>query len=493
MFAATVKGGGRRVVTVMWRLAGCGVFGLLANGVMIPDASARQTVRWSASQALGEVSYQLLRGARLVSAPDGHMAVAWNHNGVVLALAGPGKRFGHPLRLADRSDSRPVVAIDARGEAIVAWDYSDNSVRPPREERSSGSSCCDHVRIAMVRPGGKVVSYQTVTPPGRSAEVEQVAISSDGSTVAVSYSSVSEMVARYGSWRIATTRRLVVRVASFGRRFSAAAAVGTGASSAMLRVHARRAYVIYSENGFPEEQEAVVSRHGQLISRMLVGGVAVGVTRTSFVPPARTYTVEQLASGFDAKGDAILLIDEEQLSAEYEADRRHLQTMIRGVDGRFWTDTFATAGVYYKEAFCTPSLSVAPSGLALAAWGAACEGQQISLAFGSIDGRHRGLRQTRGLALPTHADHLRAVTCALGPHDRGLIVIDMETPATRGLSKVIAITRSGSGRLGIPHQVSSELGEFDAEPQVVIDAHGRGVVIWLDQSSDLMATWFKLQ
>ena len=465
---------------------------LLACSLTALCASAGASVRWLGTQTLGRIGTYPLSGATLAGVANGQRALAWNQNGIRLALAQPGRRFGRPIRISEASDSKPVLAIDARGDLVVAWQYSDHSVIPPPEERSS-SDCCDHVRVAMVRPDGKVVSEQTLTPPGRFANVQAVAISKDGSTAAVSYTWLPAAAALGGYGVVdPTPTQLGMRMASFGHRFGRPTNLGSWAYTALLQAFAGRTSIVYAALGAAAEQEAVVSEKGSVISHRFIGGVLAGMTPLPIYYRMLLTLEREQAFGLDAEGDAAILAEEPSPPSR-RTDR--LQAMIRRRHGTFRTLTLATTPGELYGGHCSPALAVAPTGLTLAVW-SACEGRSISVALGTIAVPGGTLKRVSGPTLPA-SEQVNGLACALGPGRDGLVVADVNDAGARSWenrgSKMIVFERSSSGHFGPPQEIPTprKVSFFDEEPaQIATDKRGLSVVVWRGSESRLDATWF---
>lgn len=130
----------------------------------------------------GQFQGQGTRGARtpaLAVSPSGQAVLAWvSHSGQVrVAFSDGGGRFGRGRTVAkEHRGLGPRVAINAAGDAVIAWLASDRSA----------AFCCDVVQAAVRPAGGRLGPPQTLSLRGDYAYQFDVDVARDG-TAGVSF------------------------------------------------------------------------------------------------------------------------------------------------------------------------------------------------------------------------------------------------------------------------------------------------------------------
>jgi hypothetical protein len=448
------------------------VVAVLVLGIA-PVASGRdETPRWSATRVLGQVSYFAAgQGSQLVGDAEGDVALAWqSSNGLRIARARHGGPLG-PARLISRHiDSEPFMAIDRRGNVIVAWSYSDHTVSIPGY--MDEVACCDHVRVAMLRAGSSHVTFADLTRPLESASVRSVALAEDGSTVAVAYEAEPESAAVEERQET----RLFASMGSFSRPFRHRVPIGNTTLFSLRDVVGGVALVTGEANGDDGYlHETVISAGGRrLRARQVPGSFASWRSRENPV-------------GQDAVGDLAMLVEENVpggIASDFATLPRRggsLHSQLLAFEG--------TSGPF--GAFSSPAIAVAPSGKVLASWGGyrAGSGYSLVVAAGSVtDGRLR--RIAKLVAVGSELDYRDSVD-AIDSAGAGVIVVDQAVSNSGFLEgePLIAVFHSPSGRLSSSVQIGRVEGA--ARTAVVIDKHGRGVVAWQDGEGRLLTRRFQ--
>jgi len=454
---------------------------------------------WAAPQTLGPTS-QAPGGPRLAGDSKGHAILVWQTPGDSLryAIAPAGRGFG-PSRRLSRSggDASPVVTMDSRGDAIVAWTYNDRAVELEPESRGGGTACCDHVRVALIRADGTVRRSETLTPPDTSAKVISTAISEDGSAISVLYTRAS-ITHETGEASLAPARLLVASASSSGP-FGRAVILGppTTAESlpAVVRAQAHQVSVIYCTFASPPPHselptttfhESVLSLSGRSLHAMVLGrrGNAALAGSHGGLDPS-----------FDRRGElAVLMETAPELSEPRRRHPRRPELVVATIQPGSPLHSQAVRAIPRPVAgrsFYSPTLAVAPSGRALLAWSAGYEDDRIGVATGRLpDASFRAAAVLKPL-LPNRA----VQSIALAVNDAGEAVLALVASGSEGQETHLAvITRTSSGSLAAPVNLA-KFGEYESfdEPQAVIDARGRGVVVWLGEGGLLQARRFQIR
>ncbi len=105
---------------------------------------------WTPPQDLGPSGFASTAIASNASG-DAVTAFSQSRGGIYIARASAGAPFGTALRM-DGEGVRPRIAIDARGVALIAWEYDDGSFFGPDDFRGY-TSCCTGTKVVVWRPG----------------------------------------------------------------------------------------------------------------------------------------------------------------------------------------------------------------------------------------------------------------------------------------------------------------------------------------------------
>jgi hypothetical protein len=425
--------------------------------------------RWSAQQTVGtlgyanaqnssEVAFQLAVGA------NGEAAAAWvATDGLRVAIARPGRAFGPSRLLARTTDAELALAVDDRGDVAVAWDYLDGRFNPDVYARES--PCCDHVRVAMLRPSGRAASMQTLTPRGSQAQPISIAIAPDGSSAAVLFDIQNAPARDFGD--LTTAVHLRVRVAHFGRPFARAAQLPVNGDDAFDYVAsvADRADGVTATYGSPVPHhgtsEVTEERIGE--AHVTRGGTLTGETTVGTLPFALDGT-ERVLPQVDAAGDRAIVdvASRDDLVLGAGPSAAPLQPML--VDRA-------------RQGLSELGLAVAPSGRALVSWGVGATPTALQLSVGRLP--FGPLQRLPALRLP-HDDFVDAPATAIDSRGQSAVVVNADTGAEQE-SVIAALGRPGAG-LDAPLNIGGPAGAApDSTPQVVVDPQGRGIAAWASE------------
>ena len=444
-----------------------------------PAASGRsQEPQWSAQKVLGEVrDFAAGQGSRsqLVGDAKGDVALAWlSSDGLRLTRSSHGGPLG-PGRLISRHiDSAPFMAIDGRGDVVVAWSYSDHTVSIPGY--MDEVECCDHVRVAMLRAGSKHVTFTDLTRPLESASVRSVALTSDGSTVAVAYEAEPESVAVENGQET----RLFVSVGSFSRSFRHKVSIGNTMLFSLRAVAHSMSLVTGGLDGGAGGylRETVVSAAGRMSEVRRVTG--------SFA----SFRSRENPEGEDTAGDLATLVEENAPDgitydlATLSGRHATLRSQLLAFEG---TDAS-------RSIFDSPAIAVAPSGRMLASWEGYAVGDRNSLviAAGSVgDGR---LRTVGKLLSAGSEGAYRGSVDAVDSAGVGVVVAEQGAPSSRYQQggPLVAVFFGPRGRISslVPIGRVEDIATWSGL-SAVIDKHGHGIVAWQDGSGQLLTRRFR--
>jgi hypothetical protein len=457
----------------------------LIGSMVIAVSDAQGQAGWSGAQSLGHVGYRPEEGVRLAGNARGDAAVVWQapDGSLRLARAWRGGPFGSSRSIARSADGRPFVAMDDQGDLIVAWNYSDNALIVPPDARE-GPSCCDRVRVAVLRADGRLVLGETLTSRKVSADVSAVAISAGGSTVAVLYeAAVAHLQSPYPR---TGTPHLFVRTAQFGKPFGRSAGFGF-ARLAALRASHREVSVVYGSEREPPAPfyelgagkaamaEARVSLTGRRLDTRSLGDLGYkpnGILNED---------VSSMQFGYDAHGD---------LAALFAGGQHKLVMAALRVGGGLRAQGIHTVPEPPRDrGFYAPDLAIAPSGRGIITWSGGYSRDQIGVAIGSLPSDRFRLAAVLTPLPPGRA--VQNMDDAINSRGQAAIVLTASGPGGEE-HDVLAILRSACGHFERPI-VLAGFGDLEGEtnPQVAIDTHGRGVVTWESSSNELVARRFQ--
>jgi hypothetical protein len=127
---------------------------------------------WTSPQDLGEAGGDFLSDSALASNDRGDaVVVVARTTGVFAARARAHEGFAALRRIA-RSGSRPSVAIDPRGIAVIAFDYFDGT-HEATDLRDD--DCCTGVKVGVWRPGHAPTRPRAVRRRGISTQLGAIA------------------------------------------------------------------------------------------------------------------------------------------------------------------------------------------------------------------------------------------------------------------------------------------------------------------------------
>lgn len=439
----------------------CAVVGL---SVGVAPANA------DASQALGtqgeEASWHLLAGNA-----SGRAIAIWTdpHRHLRFAVAAPGGPFGRSGTLGEASgQSSASVAMNPRGESLVAWAENDHRYPPP-ESRVGALQCCDQVRVAVLNRVGSIVATTTLNPTTTTAIDPQATIAPDGSA-AVTYDEapVEEEVSPF-----AFTERL--RTSTADHEYSPA--VEVPGSVIGLQARARQVSVITRVDG----STLVESSYG-------VGGAMRSTRSLGSAPEEQFPTPLQVPfeAAFDSVGGVgVLGPTEAELEPFLLVTLRDPHTALR----RNRVDLTPS------RRFTSQSLAVAPSGRFLIARmveGAPWRDGRIGVADGVLGGVRPRTTAVLHPFASEDAIESDSPSMAVDSSGRAAIAFQLMRAHAGYLYSSVLMTRSATGRWSKLRHLSAWRESNDAaEPRLVLDAHGGGVVIWEEPSRALRASRFR--
>lgn len=258
----------------------------LALVISAVAATVSGAVEASERQRLGDTASVFLGGGpHLALDPGGDaLAVTKVRGRLAYRRARPGELFG-PARLlpgASRAQD-PVVAIDRRGAAVIAW-LQDDGTRP-RRPRDRVDPCCDRVTVTVAQPGRRPRAGRTLSAPGGSAS-DNIHVAIDGARVAVVWSQGGE------DWLVTGTTdgsfgepRGLGREDSRQHRFPVVAALQDGVARVLMATE-QRGRMDLAQVTAPAEgalRERTVARGLGNLSFLEVRVAAAGRGRLAFV------------------------------------------------------------------------------------------------------------------------------------------------------------------------------------------------------------------
>ena len=441
------------------------------SGITLVTVSVAQAHQgWSIQQHLGHVGQYPREGITLAGNAHGDAAIVWqaSDGSLQLTLAKPGEPFGRARRISGSADGSPFIAMDRRGDVLIAWTSSDNSFVVPPNAREPG--CCERVRTTMVRADGRILSHQTLTSHGTLGEVISVAVTPDGATAAVLYRSTP--MRSVGSWQQADSASLALRVARFGARFGRRVGLGKD-SVGSLRAGARDMAVVYgepqkisSELSEADMAESHISPTGRLLTTRYVGTLS--------------YTEKGVGSmqfAYDARGDLAVL---------FTRGQHRLVIATLRANGLFHTHTIHTVPRPARgRTFYAPTESVAPSGLGIVTWSGGYSADAVGAAIGLLPSAAFQLAAVLHPLPPGRA--IDVMHNAIDSRGQAAMILTGSGPYGEG-HNVTAILRSASGHFSRPI-VLADFGDLEvtSNPQVLLDEHGRGIAAWVGLRNRVIA------
>lgn len=461
------------------------------SGAALVASSAQAGVRWGPRQRLGSVgyyptSYQLAGNAR------GDEAIVWEEpdGALKVARAHPGGTFGPGRLLSRRAYEEPAVAMNRRGDLIIAWDYSDNSYVPPPDSRE-GSRCCDHVRVAMLDRTGRIRARETLTPDGVTSDVAAVALADDGSTAAVLYR--SSLPSRASGLSESGVSHILLRVARFGKSFGRVVGFGYDGPES-LRADSRGVTVVYGTEAGTEanpfewfEREPELSVATMIEARVPANGRRVTRRRLARIRyeagGISNEGVVDMQFNYDAHGDLAALF-----TLRLDSVGLRLATLRPGASLHARNVRSASKSPPLDRTFSAPAMAVAPSGRGIVTW-SGYEHDQIGVALGKLPS---DVFRLRAVLHPLPANRtLEAMSDAIDSDGQAAIALTASGTFGEGRS-VVAVLRSAGGHFEKAKLLAGYgLREGEAAPRVVIDSHGSGVVTWVGPSRSVFAQRFQ--
>lgn len=122
-----------------------------ACGLLAAAVPAVAGAQWTAPQQLGPAGFASDDTA-LASNDRGNAVTAFSQDGDIrIARATAGAPFEPAITVGNQGRA-PRVAIDARGVALIAWEYDDQTVNGIPNERGT-TTCCLGTKVVVWRPG----------------------------------------------------------------------------------------------------------------------------------------------------------------------------------------------------------------------------------------------------------------------------------------------------------------------------------------------------
>lgn len=264
---------------------------------------------------------------------EGRRVAVWFDDGVRAAVAQPGHGFGPPrlLRHEASSVSTPRVVVNARGAALIVWNYLDETYKADDELRDE--DCCFGARAVVLHRDGHLGRIKTLTRRGIPVDVGGLAIDSHG---------------HYGVvWRAPTAR------GGARGRFSGHGGLGEvrridseGMPLALAFVHGRPRVLIHS----------IGHRKGRVVERIAHHNGRFGARRTVARGLGRHAFVFAAAN---ERGDEAVAWGPEGYSADLP-----LHAGTRAPGERLASRVIARVAGGYPQTI----VSMSPSGAAVVAW-----------------------------------------------------------------------------------------------------------------------------
>ncbi len=108
---------------------------------------------WTAPQDLGPTGFGSATTS-LASNDRGDAVTAFSHpGGIRIARATAGAAFGPSVGVSTDYGTVTRVAIDARGVALIAWEYQDGAVNGVPDDFRGTTTCCTGTKVIVWRPG----------------------------------------------------------------------------------------------------------------------------------------------------------------------------------------------------------------------------------------------------------------------------------------------------------------------------------------------------
>ena len=142
-------------------------------GLLVAAAPAEAEV-----ERLGD---RTARRPALAAAGD-RLAAAWIERGrpIQVALARRGRRFGPPRSVpGSRGAYAPRIAVNARGDVLVAWTVNDRSIPPDPYSRDE-EYCCLRVSASVRASGGSFSAPRRLSAPGSDGFLSDAVLSTRG-------------------------------------------------------------------------------------------------------------------------------------------------------------------------------------------------------------------------------------------------------------------------------------------------------------------------
>jgi hypothetical protein len=373
------------------------------------------------------------------------------------------------ISAAGNDADHPQVAMAPDGDAVFTWEGLDGS------DRCFGNQC--QLIRARVRSGdGTLSTVQTLSDPGRSAELPQVAVAPNGDAVFV-WQRHAKIDGCHGCTRVQTRVRF---------------ADGTLSPVQTLTPFDQQGFaprVAVAPNGDAviawETVDETSDCGGSLCFRVVARARAADGTLSGvrIVSPPGQYSLEHRV-GIDADGDAVFAWEVVNGTASCDAFQKPclVQVRARAANGTLSpVQTLSDPAGHPQE----PQLAVDPAGDAVVAWR---RGDGTT----DCDG-HQCLRiETRTRLAGGSLSAVRTLSAGGQPARRPAVGVDAggnavfawskadETTQCNGGScqRVQARTLSAGGSLS-PVQTLSASGQPAGEPTLGVDAGGNAVFAWV--------------
>jgi len=456
-----------------------------AHGAWLPPQTLGPVDYFGADNQDGADSQHILAGnAR------GDDAVVWESpRGLLLARASPGRPFGPAQLLTREREAEASVAIDDRGDVLVVWQYSDNSVVVPDVGVDGTEAiCCERIKVAMLRAGPSRASSVSLTPGSLSARVESIAISGDGSLASVVYRSTPRSLIKRARLAYPPGSELVVRLAAFDKGFGPAVDLGRKGILLSLRATAHQVIALHTD---PDGDADTV--HEAIID------AATARLRSREVGDAGALRFFSSIGGFDRDGDLALLVEENlNLGFSHDLITQPVGKQLRVLPIAVERGHESEHGLILEPSsiFDEPALSVSPGGSFLGAWTVySSGGDSLRVATGRLPSARLSSPTTVPLLSPTSPYGSPQV--ATDSSGQAVVMVVRKEVGTNGVdAQVVGLFRTSSGRFTAP-TVLDEVGNENSlgDAVVTINEHGEGTALWEadpNYKSELVARRFRV-
>lgn len=418
-------------------------------------AGARQHQQslWSKQQVVGEGFVSpTSTGRALAVNRRGEAVLAWRApDGVRVALARPGQRFGTSRLIGEGAAMGPLAAVNSRGQVAVVWGY--NNKTPPYR---GGPRCCQRLRVATLTASGRLFVRYTIAPPETTIALQSIALADDG-TIVVAFAATPQSAFAIGGDPLDTTH-LMLQVVPFGALLQQTLDVGVRRQLRLLLPERREASALYED-----QDEATITE------------ISLGGGRSRRTTDSSDPDLVGGVLGQDAYGDQIAA------SVRSESGENHLVIATRGHGGKLESRTAMSQPGEFPKMLVglePPTLATAPSGWTLVMWSGSSgfEGPdgRLGIWVASADAHNGHVGSPKFLSLPENAG-VAGITCAINSHGQALVLVEGLLGSQGGSPRRLT---SGFLRLRDGHYKKVLAPFLTRSPSAAIDDKGRGIVLW---------------